>query len=134
MKLQRNTIQRRLIFDTVSKLKNHPTPDEVYNEIHINHPNISRSTVYRNLSVLCDNGQVLKVRIPNAADHVDHNCHSHYHIYCENCGNVCDADMQYIPELNTKVKNSNGFEILGHDIIFIGICPDCKAKESNGKK
>lgn len=42
----RNTIQRQLVLSAVRQLQNHPTADEVYQEVQKNCPTISRATVY----------------------------------------------------------------------------------------
>ena len=72
MAVTRNTIQRDLVLQAVLDLKNHPTPEEVYEHIRKQHPTISKGTVYRNLNVLVDKGLLLKVDVPDSANRVDH--------------------------------------------------------------
>lgn len=122
----RNTIQRTLVLNTVNYLKNHPTADEVYNEIVKLHPSISRTTVYRNLNVLCELGHIRKLAIPGGPDRFDHICQSHCHVQCAICGKVFDVDMDFIPDLENKIRDNHGFTFNGYNIIFQGICPDCK--------
>ena len=54
----RNTIQRQLVLSAVRQLQNHPTADEVYQEVQKNCPTISRATVYRNLKLLAEEGEI----------------------------------------------------------------------------
>jgi len=75
----RNTIQRSLVLEAVKELRCHATADEVYDAIMKIHPNISRGTVYRNLNLLSDTGEIHKVEMPSGADCYDHLCHEHYH-------------------------------------------------------
>ena len=56
---QRNTFQRTVTLDAVHTLANHPTADDVYNFVHEKYPQISRTTVYRNLNKLCDSNDLL---------------------------------------------------------------------------
>ena len=126
MKTQRNTIQRSIILDTVIKLQNHVTADEVYNEIIKNHPTISRGTIYRNLNMLAEDGEIKKVEVSNGADRFDHILFKHYHIKCSICEKIFDIEMEYIENLEKSIKNTNGFEFSSHDIMFKGICPTCK--------
>jgi Fur family ferric uptake transcriptional regulator/Fur family peroxide stress response transcriptional regulator len=119
---RRNTIQRDLIMDAVKTLANHPTPEQVYDCVSARFPGVSKSTVYRNLNILCDNGALLRIPVPNAAERVDHNIIPHYHAVCRKCGRVSDVSMQ-IPDLTPKCRN---FEIEDMRIIFTGICADCK--------
>lgn len=124
--IKRNTIQRALVFEAVNKLKCHATADEIYNVIVNEHPNISRGTVYRNLKQLSESGEIRKMEIPGGADRFDHRCHDHYHARCLKCGQVFDVEMEYIKDLEKKIKDTHGFEFSGHDIMFKGICPECR--------
>ena len=124
--MKRNTIQRSLVFETVNKLQCHATADEIYKTIVKEHPNVSRATVYRNLNLLSEMGDIRKIEIPGGADRFDHLCHDHCHVKCEKCGRVFDVDMEYITGLEKGIKNDRGFEFTGYDILFRGICPDCQ--------
>ena len=57
----RNTIQRSLVLEAVNRLKCHATADQIYEEIVKNHPTISRATVYRNLALLADRGEIRRL-------------------------------------------------------------------------
>lgn len=124
--IKRRTIQSSLVFETVNKLQCHATADEIYNEIVKDYPTISRGTVYRNLQRLCEMGEIRRREIPGEADRFDHLCHDHYHARCVKCGCVIDVDMEYIPELEKNIRNTHGFVFTGHDIVFKGICSECK--------
>ena len=39
---------------------------------------------------------------------------------------VFDVDMDVIEDLYQKIRDTHGFEFTGCDIIFRGICPECK--------
>ena len=122
---KRNTVQRSLVIETVRELRCHATADEVYGAITKKHPSISRGTVYRNLTLLSDIGEIRKMAMPSGADRYDHLCHEHYHVRCIKCGRVFDVEMEYMADLESKVKDSHGFELTGHDVVFRGKCPEC---------
>ena len=124
--MKRHTIQRSLVFEAVNKLQCHATADEIYEVIVIEHPNVSRATVYRNLKLLSEIGDIRKIEIPGGADRFDHRCHDHCHVKCEKCGRVFDVDMEYITGLEKSIKDGRGFAFTGYDILFRGICPECK--------
>lgn len=127
--IKRNTIQRSLVLDAVHRLRSHPTADEIYAEISKICPSISRATVYRNLQQLCEQGEIRKREIPGSPDRFDHITTDHYHARCTVCGKVLDVDMEYLPALSDAVKDSHGFLLTGHSIVFDGICPDCRKKD-----
>lgn len=124
--IRRKTIQRDLVLAAVNRLQNHATADEIYEEVAKEHPTVSRGTVYRNLKQLCDAGEIRKLEVPGGADRYDHLCHNHYHARCLKCGRVFDVEMDYIDNLAAAIRDAHGFEVSGHDIMFKGVCPDCR--------
>lgn len=122
---RRDTIQRKIILDTVRLLKNHPTADEVYLAIHKEYPNISRTTVYRNLNYLSQEGILYKI-YGHSADRFDHNTHDHAHILCNECGSFEDFEHPEIESLKEYVTDHSGYDLTGQSIVFVGKCPKCK--------
>ena len=124
--IKRNTVQRSIVLDTVCRLRCHATADDIYREIHGEHPTISRATVYRNLKELSDSGEIRRLEIPGSADCYDHICKNHCHVKCDVCGRVFDVDMDFVNGLENEIRDTHGFDFTGYDIIFHGICPSCK--------
>ena len=120
----RNTRQRALVLEAVRSLHNHPTSADVYDAVREKHPSISRATVYRNLNVLTEQGEVLHIPVAGGADRYDFRCDCHYHAICRECGVVYDVEMPS-EDLLSSVRDTHGFLIEGFDIIFTGLCPDC---------
>ena len=120
----RNTRQRALVLEAVRSLHNHPTSADVYDAVREKHPSISRATVYRNLNVLTEQGEVLHIPVAGGADRYDFRCDCHYHAICRECGVVYDVEMPS-EGLLSSVRDTHGFLIEGFDIIFTGLCPDC---------
>ena len=133
--IKRNTIQRSLVLEAVNRLQCHATADEIYEEIRRDHPNISRATVYRNLNVLSEMGEIRRLETPGGADRFDPRCHDHCHVRCQKCGRVFDVDVDFITGLEQRIRDAHGFEFTGYDILFRGICPDCQnASQKNEPK
>ncbi len=124
--IKRNTIQRKLVLNAVIDAANHPTADTIYHHIREEYPDISLGTVYRNLTLLWESGQIKKICVPNAADRFDRTIAPHYHILCTQCGSFSDVETPYIDELDNKIEKDTGYQVEEHDIIFTGICPDCQ--------
>ena len=98
--MERNTFQKALIHKAVRSL-NHPTADDIYDFVSCIHPTISKATVYRNLSKMATDKEVLRLSIPNSSDHFDYQIHQHYHFHCGKCHHVFDIDIPYKKELNS---------------------------------
>lgn len=118
-----------LVLKTLQELKRHLTADEVYEFIKKEHPMIGRGTVYRNLKILVEEGAIRKVEVPDGSDRFDFTLKDHYPIKCVKCGDIFDVDMEQLPDLNAKIRDTHGMEFLGYDIFFKGICPACRATE-----
>jgi len=123
--MQRNTVQRQIILDTLKKFDIHPTVDELYAEIQKYHPSISKTTIYRNLRQLAQGGQIGKVALSDNPDRYDKRTDQHYHFLCKNCGTLFDVDIDYPEGIDEKVQEKYGIQVDGHDTIFKGICQKC---------
>ena len=60
--------QRASIKDYLMHTTSHPTADTVYLHIKEEFPNISLGTVYRNLNLLADIGEALRIPTPDGGD------------------------------------------------------------------
>lgn len=129
---RRNTKQRRLTLTAVQNNCNHPSAEQIYQDVLKMDKGISRSTVYRNLKLLSDEGLITKVEVPGA-DRYDFNTKPHFHLICGVCGCVCDAILEYDEDLDRQVEENSGFEVNQHTTIFQGICPDCLARKDEKK-
>ncbi|MDR1628748.1 MAG: transcriptional repressor [Oscillospiraceae bacterium] len=132
MKQRRNTKQRKTVLDTVITRKDHPSAEQVYEEVRRENPSISRGTVYRNLHLLVDENEVRQVKIPGV-DRYDWRREPHYHVLCTVCGRVTDVPVAYRAELDRSLAEQTGYEIVGHRTVFEGVCPDCRNKKEDSE-
>lgn len=131
MKQQRNTKQRKLILDTVRHIACHPSADAVFAEIHKAYPTVSRGTVYRNLNLLVDNGELIRINTQSACKY-DHRLDRHDHIICSSCGRICDVPSSSKDNFSNELFSHTGYKILSKSTVYEGICPECqKALEEN---
>ena len=63
--------QRTVIKEFLQTRKDHPTADVVYNAVRKDYPNISLGTVYRNLMLLSEIGEIQKLRVGDGLEHFD---------------------------------------------------------------
>ena len=121
--------QREAIREYLASTKSHPTADMVYNQIQSIYPNISLGTVYRNLNLLVEQGDAIKVSCGDGMEHFDYDTSEHYHFICKNCGDVIDLDMECINHINTIAGSAFDGKIDGSITYFYGICPSCLAEK-----
>ena len=125
-KQSRMTKQRRVILEEVRKLKTHPTANEVYEIVRERLPKISLGTVYRNLDLLSECGEITRLETCGSQYRFDGNTDNHYHVRCVRCGRVDDLDGVSISVPEAVVRRSVDYDIVGHRLEFLGICPQCK--------
>ncbi|MBS6194538.1 MAG: transcriptional repressor [Clostridiales bacterium] len=123
---QRDSIREFLMTRT-----DHPTADVVYHHLRQVYPNISLGTVYRNLSLLADIGEIQKIYTGDGADHFDGQIAPHYHVVCTKCHRVMDLDMEYLSDIEEKAAKHFDGKIQGHTTNFYGVCRTCQDLEKN---
>ena len=74
--------QREMIKSFLMGRKDHPTADVIYSNLKQQDPNLSLGTVYRNLTLLSDMGEILRLRVGDGVDHFDADTPEHYHFVC----------------------------------------------------
>lgn len=128
MKTLKYSRQRESIKAFLYGRRDHPTADAVYSGIREEFPNISLGTVYRNLNLLVELGEINKVTCGDGKDHFDADTSPHYHFLCRKCGAVLDLPLQPFPDVEKQAADSLGAAVDGHTILFYGSCPDCLKK------
>ncbi len=129
MKLS-NTLQRRIILEELRKLECHPTADELYEIVRKRIPQISLATVYRNLELLSEGGQVLKLQQTGKQKRFDGRVESHYHVRCASCGRVADIWDDEVIAVNRQLDvlvEKLGME--GYMLELNDRCEKCREKD-----
>ncbi|MGN0077024.1 MAG: transcriptional repressor, partial [Parafannyhessea sp.] len=67
---RRNTRQRQMVLDEVRSRCDHPTAEQIYEAVRARDPRVSQATVYRNLHLLAQEGQILSIKAPGV-EHFD---------------------------------------------------------------
>lgn len=122
----RNTKQREAIRENLIHRSDHPTADMIYSDIKEAYPNISLGTVYRNLAVLEELGEILKLPITDGSSRYDGNVQPHNHFICRKCGCVFDLDDLDMSELKAQAQKSFDGTIEDCKISFYGLCKNCQ--------
>ncbi|MDD3243680.1 MAG: Fur family transcriptional regulator [Eubacteriales bacterium] len=126
--MRRNTAQRQTVHRAVALL-DHPSAEAVYRQVKEMDPQIGLATVYRNINILAEEGQIQRLIVPGQAERYDADARDHYHYLCDTCGRIYDVKMPYRPELNEEFAPGVGQNIRTHTILFQGVCKECRQKE-----
>lgn len=120
------TQQRRIIYDVIRKSKRHMTAEQIYMEAKQILPSIAMGTVYRNLGLMTEAGEVLRIEIPGRPDRFDKTVVPHHHCVCVRCGEVHDVP---IPDLTNQLSKMLGAPVEHYDLTVHVVCEACRRTE-----
>jgi Fur family transcriptional regulator, peroxide stress response regulator len=124
----RETRQRRVVYDTIKETHSHPTADWIFEKVRAEVPKISLGTVYRNLSVLKDEGVLREIYGVDRRAHYDADLTPHAHFICSDCGQIWDVFG--VPEVDWRtLKELVGCEVSDQRLDFQGRCAACCVAE-----
>jgi len=125
----RLTPQRMAVLTILANSQNHPTAEEIYEQVKAEFPMTSLGTVYKTIQLLKDLDQVLELGFAHHSNRYDGNIpYPHPHLICVKCEKIIDPDISMLPDLAHVVAQQTGFQITNHRLDFYGICPDCQEK------
>jgi Fe2+ or Zn2+ uptake regulation protein len=121
-----------VVYDTIKNTHSHPTADWIFEKVRSELPKISLGTVYRNLSVLKDEGVIREIYGNDRRAHYDGDLSQHAHFICTDCGQIWD--VMGVPEVDWRtLKELVGCEIADQRLEFHGRCaPCCLAADEKG--
>lgn len=120
----RETKQRNLILEIINNSCSHLSAEEIYNIAKKQISNISLGTVYRNLNMLFENGNIRKIKLDDNVDHYDNLKKEHNHFICNKCNKIYDVFE--------KEKNNINLDcgiVMNYEKIYKGICNNCIKEE-----
>ena len=116
----RYSIQRKVIKDIVKSTKIHPSADWIYNKAKEIMPNISLGTVYRNLKLLENKGEISTI-FDDQIVRYDGNTKSHHHFKCTKCGELIDIN-NYKNIVPKKILDKYKIKIEEVNLMILGKC------------
>ena len=122
----RMTQQREMIIKELKKFSGHPTADELYDKVKKKLPRISLATVYRNLEILQETGEVVRLSCCSGQEaRYDGLPHPHLHFMCEQCEAIVDLKA-VLPVMDNMIGSPlEGHEVNGYHVVLRGTCRNC---------
>lgn len=118
--------QRQLIYDVLCTMPKHPTAEDIFLEVRKQQNHIAMGTVYRNLNLMCGDGDIMRISVNGAPDRYDCNPSFHDHVICKGCGSVRDVQLD---ELCSLFSDAAGTQIIGYDLLLYELCAKCAARQ-----
>lgn len=115
--------QRLKILEYLIENQTHPTVDQIYTDLQIDMPTLSKTTVYNTLKLLVKADLVKVITIEDNEARYDINIENHGHIKCESCGTIYDFNIDTDSLISSDLED---FKIDEKNVYFKGICPRCR--------
>ena len=116
------TDQRRIIAKVMSESNDHPNVDELYNRVSKIDEKISIATVYRTVKLFEESGILAKHDFKGGkARYEELNEGHHDHLIDIKSGEIIEFVDNEIEELQKKVAEKYGYELVDHKLELYGI-------------
>lgn len=111
----------------------HLTVDEIVDMLSLCGTPVGRTTVYRCLEKLIEEGSVQKYVASSGESAcyqylTDDCCHEHFHLKCTGCGKLIHIECGHIAELSEHIACEHGFKVDKLKTVLYGICEECAAR------
>lgn len=126
----RVTAPRRAVLESFQEPQEHLEADEILRRARRRHPALGRATVYRALDLLTELGVVRPLRSRGGKTRFMRIGRGHDHLVCSRCDTVAEVEVSEVERIGRRLARSAGFTIQSHLLEFYGICPGCRARES----
>ena len=116
--------------ELIRSTASHPGAQWVYGQLKPRIPDLSLGTVYRNINLFRDAGQVVSVGVVDGEERFDGRVAPHPHLVCGCCGRVADLPCPDEGALRSLANEAQGFTIDYRKTVFYGTCPACAGKRA----
>lgn len=123
--------QKEAIVRVLRETSSHPSAEWIYEQVRKDMPDIGLATVYRNLRLLKEAGEISEIRTSCDGARFDHNTRRHYHFCCDVCGKILDLDEPVDATIETRIARRTGLRVTRHHLELGGVCLDCQELETN---
>ena len=133
------TEQKKTLLDFLSKNKDNSfTIDEITEKLQTEGASVGRSTVYRLVNRLVEDGAVRRFVKSNSRSAsyqlvAGEHCECHLHLKCLGCGMLFHMDEEISDELVNKIRRSSAFSVDEEESVLYGKCSACSVKRLGGK-
>lgn len=127
MKMPRNTKQKAIIIDILRSSKRPIAAPDILIQAQTKVPNINKTTVYRTLDRLVEDGAVEAIMLREGVLHYEikdsGECgHHHHHFVCVKCEKIYCVDGCVS---SFEVLLPRGFKLQSHEVTLRGLCKNC---------
>jgi Fur family ferric uptake transcriptional regulator len=132
------TSQRQAVLRAITEHEGeHLNPEEIYEIVKEECPDIGLATVYRTLLLLENMELVYKLDFDDGCSRYELNRnkedHRHHHLICMKCGSVAEVEGDLLESLEEQILIKNNFIVKDHRVKFYGYCAKCSQNKNNSE-
>jgi Fur family peroxide stress response transcriptional regulator len=128
------THQREVIFRAMSEMRDHPSPEAIYEVVRRSIPSISLGTVYKNIRTFLDSGLVKEVSLHHGSLRLEVNTTPHHHLVCVSCKAIVDLLEEDVEPVRLHRRRPSGFQIQRINVEAVGLCAACAGEAGPVRK
>jgi len=121
----RVTPQRFAVYANLLGRTDHPTAEQIMNDLNQDAPVSSQATIYNCLQALREVGLIREVLLAEGGCRYDANVEPHHHFRCQSCGAIADIPWQALQEIEVSHLHG-GWQVSGYEVTVHGTCEDCQ--------
>ena len=121
----RVTPQRFAVYANLLGRTDHPTAEQILNDLNQDAPVSSQATIYNCLQALREVGLIREVLLDEGGCRYDANVAPHHHFRCQSCGTIADIPWQALQSVDVTNLNPD-WQVSGYEITVQGSCKDCQ--------
>ena len=125
----RLTHQRTEIFKALLKHTNHPTTENIFNQVRKYLKTISLDTVYRTITTFEEFGLIKRVCHIDNTTRYDINISDHHHLVCSKCNRIEDFYWPDFDQMKSPKTIAHWGQIEIRHVIISGLCSNCEKKK-----
>lgn len=123
----RVTPQRFAVYANLMSRTDHPTAEQILNDLNQDTPQTSQATVYSSLQALQNVGLVREVLLEEGICRYDANVAPHHHFRCRCCSVIEDIPWSQLQGIDLSNLRS-GLTVERYEVTVHGVCDRCTSK------
>lgn len=121
----RVTPQRFAVYANLMARTDHPTAEQILQDLNQEAPQSSQATVYSSLQALQDAGLVREVLLEEGVCRYDANVQPHHHFRCRCCGVIEDIAWEQVHTIQLNQLRP-GLTVDSYELTVHGVCDLCQ--------
>ena len=118
-----------MIFNVLSSMLDHPSAEDVFEEVKNRIPTIAFDTVYRTLALFERHGLISKVNYLDSRTRYDSVAEHYCHLICTRCRKIEDVYWPGVDQLQIPKETKPWGSIKNKYVELRGLCQDCLKKD-----